>query len=297
VKVTPLFGQLALALSFCGLLVSAPVVEDDFEYFILSDDWDNPVVNTDLESGEGARGSSQFARINPTTGILGAKFEGGTSDFFVDFHLRIYPGARQFNFMVMTDEEVSYDEPTINLRHENENWEAFDGSWNQIALPGMETGEWYHLRITCKGWGGDGATYDIELSDAGGTAFTSSVTDLVFYDEGEPDATTAGAFSFSARWGSSPGFDLDNVTVETIDSVGPEVPLVISNFEYSPDASTSTFTWNAVPGTIYYVYATSDLVHWEEVGVRVATGSEEVFVEEDVPAGFRAYRVQDFPAP
>ena len=116
-------------------------------------------------------------------------------------------------------------------------------------------------------------------------------------EEGDPSATTAGAFSFSAHWGNSPGFDLDDVTVETIEPVVGGPPLAITNLEYDPAALTSAITWNAVPGTRYFVYASSDLVNWEEIGIRTASGSEETLMEEEVSAGFRSYRVQDYPEP
>lgn len=297
VRLPLLLPQLALAILLCGSLISAPIVVDDFEYVVLSNDWDNPVVNTDLESGVGAQGSPKFARIKPATGILGAIFEGGASDFFVDFFLRIHPGERQFNFMVMTGEEVVYEGATINLRHQGGTWWAYSGGWQELSLPGLAVDVWYHLRITCKGWGASGASYDLELSDAGGTEFTSSVMDLGLFEDGDPSATTAGSFSFSAHWGNSPGFDLDNVTVETIEPVVGGPPLAITNLEYDPAALTSAITWNAVPGTRYFVYASSDLVNWEEIGIRTASGSEETLMEEEVSAGFRSYRVQDYPEP
>ena len=83
------------------------------------------------------------------------------------------------------------------------------------------------------------------------------------------------------------------MSVETIEPVVGGVPLVITDLEYDPAALTSAVSWNAVPGILYYVYASSDLIHWEAVGVRMASGSEETLIEEDVPAGFRVYRVQD----
>ena len=51
VRVFPLLVQFAFACSFCGSLVSAPIVADDFEHVILSNDWDNPVENTSATIG------------------------------------------------------------------------------------------------------------------------------------------------------------------------------------------------------------------------------------------------------
>ena len=39
VRLPPLLPQSALAILFCGSLISAPIVVDDFEYVVLSDDW------------------------------------------------------------------------------------------------------------------------------------------------------------------------------------------------------------------------------------------------------------------
>ena len=277
------------ALAFPVSLFSAPIVVDDFEGFILSDDWDEPVVNSTIRSGIGAEGSSAYVQLTPTTGILGAIFEGGVSDFYVDFYLRIQPGRRQFNFMVMNHEEVSADGASVNLRFQNDVWSAFNGSWQPISLPGILVDGWYHLRITCRGWGSIGATYDIELSDFGGTEFTSSAIDLDLYQIGNPNIATAGAFSFVTKWDDNAGFDLDNVIVEAF---FPDVPPEITDFEFDQDASKVSIHWKAFPGKEYSIFASTDLETWELIGVRTASGVEEVFEEEGVTAEFRFYRVE-----
>ena len=216
-----------IASALSASLFSAPIVSDDFEGLEIHADWDDPTVDTTILAGVGAEGSSQFATLTPMTGILGAAMEGGASDFFVDFYLRVIPGARQFNFMVFNGETVSDVGASINLRHQNGGWAAYNGSWQSVALPGLAVGSWYHVRITCNGWGSLGANYDIELSDADGAAFTSSVTGLAFYQEGDPNTVTAGAFSFNTRWGNSPGYEIDNVTAETIDVVVLDDPNIL----------------------------------------------------------------------
>jgi len=296
VRAILLITQLAVASTLVQFAMAVPIVSDDFENVVLSNDWDHPVVNTDLKSGVGALGSSKFARVKPATGILGAKFDGGASEFFVDFYLRIHPGERQFNMMVMTEEVVASEGASLNLRHESDSWWACSGGWQQLQLPGLVEDVWYHFRITCRNWGSEGASYDLELSDPGGSEFTSSVTDLALYEMANPNSMTAGAFSFNARLGNSPGFDLDLVTVESMGQVD-EGPLVVTDFWYDRAASTSSLSWQAIRDRRYFVYASSDLVNWQLLGIRIATGSEETFTEEDVSAGFRVYRVQSFPDP
>ena len=210
----PILAVLALTSS----LHAVPVVVDDFEGADFNADWDG-TDSVVLMEGEGAQGSAKFAFVEADTGLLGAVFDNGAANVAIDLYTRIQASGRQFNLMVTTGSAVAADGASINLRHQN-GWAVFSDGWQPVDLPVMDPGAWYRLRIICKGWGSDGASYDIELSDAGGSEFTSSVSDLAFYQAGDPNTMPAGAFSFVTKWGGNPGFDVDSVSVEAEDGGG-----------------------------------------------------------------------------
>ncbi|MEM7383328.1 MAG: hypothetical protein AAF514_00155 [Verrucomicrobiota bacterium] len=210
------------------------IVSDDFESDSLSADWDR-AEDVSQSTGEGAGGSAKFVTLEQTTGLLGASLEGGAADVVIDFRTRVQETeSRQFNLMVSNGSDVLADAAAINLRHQG-GWAVFSDGWQALDLPTMDPGAWYRVRVTCHGWGMEGASYDIELSDAGGSEFTGSVTDLAFYQGGNPDTTSVGSFSFNTKWGTNPGFDLDDVSVNAGSGGGGPVEvgesIVMDDFE------------------------------------------------------------------
>ena len=206
-------------------LSAEPVVTDDFESGSFSDDWDE-TIDSEIFDDDGAQGSSSYANVLGQSGLLGAIIEEEeASDVAIDFYTRIQSaGGRTFNVMVRNEQAISNGGAAINLRHEN-GWAAFNGSWQNIDdLPPMDPDVWYRVRVTCRGWSSPGASYDIELSDADGMEFTSSVKGLTFYQGGDPNSAPVGSFNFVTAWGNNPGFDVDNVVVETIEAVAGDDP-------------------------------------------------------------------------
>lgn len=200
------------------------VVTDDFESGDFSIGWD--AIAGTISTPGGADGSTSFVALGSDSGPLGASFAAGASDFSIDFFTRVQETTdRQFNLQVSTGSaSPDANGATVNLRHQGGGWAAFNGSWQTISLPSLTAGEWYHVRLTGNGWGSAGASYGIELSDAGGTTFTNSATGLTFRQNGNPDTTTAASFNFNSAFGSNPGFDLDQVTVELEDTPLPDDP-------------------------------------------------------------------------
>jgi hypothetical protein len=204
-------------------------VQDDFESGYPAPGWD---YNTGavVAGGGGANGSSHYASV-PAGKDLGAAFTdvapAGAKDFTLEFHFRpTGTGGRLFNLQVSTSTApMGHSYATVNLRYEGGAFSAYNTAWQSIAgLGTLETGSWYRLRFTGREWGTPGARYGIELSEAGGTAFTrSSSTGLtVFqYDPPTSDGVTARYFVFSAFYGSSPGYDIDDVTA-TVEAGGEE---------------------------------------------------------------------------
>ena len=205
-------------------LTAAPVITDDFEGGALGEGWDD-TTGAAIVDGEGAQGSANYVAIEGMSGPMGVSFdpdfEGiGATDFLIDFYVRVQStGSRQLTLMVSTEPTVS-TAGAINLRHQN-GWAVFSGGWQPLDLPAMDPDLWYRMRLTCNGWGSGGANYDIELSDADGSEFTSSVEGITFYQAGDPNTTTAGSFSFNTFWGGNPGYDIDSVSVETKEVVAP----------------------------------------------------------------------------
>lgn len=198
------------------------VVSDDFEGGALGANWDASSQAT-ISAGTGAEASANFVTLAAAGSgdILGTVIEGGSSDVEIDFYVRIRDaGSRRFNLMVSNGEVVAPDGASINLRYQNGSWQAFGGGWQALPNLGALTGEaWHRVLVTCKGWGSSGATFDVELSDADGTTFTSSQTGVNLYQGGDPNTAPVGAVSFTSNWGNSRGYDVDSVAVNTLVTV------------------------------------------------------------------------------
>ncbi len=198
-------------------------VRDGFEAGTFSPDWD-AYSGVGIVSGTGAMGSSRYARLSAYTGagqMLGARFDqavsGGAQYFYIDCHFRILGTAeRQFNLMVSTaSTAINSLGPAINLRYQagQGGWAAYNGTAWQI-IPGLGAvtpGQWHRLRVSGQGWGTGTPRYSIQLSSAGGSTFTSSASNLSWYQTGNPQANRARYFVFTTTYGNDPGFEVDEV--------------------------------------------------------------------------------------
>ena len=213
------------------------VVQDDFEAGTFSAGWN---VTTGIATGSGAVGTARYAIVPSYTNVagrqLGARFDAvaasGATAFEVDAYLRVSNTTdRQFNLMVSTDAgAISSSGAAINLRHQSNAWWVFSGTWQPVAgLPGVAAGPWYRLRVTGTNWGVPSASYAVQLSDAGGTNFTSAANGLTAYQSASPTGSPARFFVFTTQFGNNPGFDVDQVQAAVLSVPAPPTPDAVLN--------------------------------------------------------------------
>ena len=217
---------------------SQTVLQDGFESGSFSNAWGLTSGVLITNSG-GANGSINFAQLAAyaagTGRELGARFDGvtpgGAKDFAVEFSFRLQSSTqRQFNLHVNTSPAaISSSGPAINLKYDSaDGWAAYSTAWNSIpALDSIAPGQWYRLRVTGQDWGTPAARYAIQLADAGATNFSSSVTNLVWFQSGTPTTNTAKFFVFTTVFGNNPGFDVDEVTAAV--TAAPPSPPPVTN--------------------------------------------------------------------
>lgn len=197
------------------------VVNDGFESGSFSTSWIS-TTSTSIQTGAGAAGSARSAALaGGTASRLAARFDavqsGGSAVFTIDAAIRIQStNTRQFQFQVSTSSgAVATNAPAINLRYQSGAWSAFNGTtWHGIAgLNQLTPGEWHRVRLTGRDWGSANARYDLEVSSAGGTSFTSAAGGLKIYHNSNSNAftTKASYFVFTTEFDSNPGFSVDNV--------------------------------------------------------------------------------------
>lgn len=231
--------NIARIVSVCvaGLIASAAcaqtLIQDGFESGAFSYAW-SVKSGVTIQTGPGANGTAKFAALIPTNN-LGARFDGvvigGAKDFYVDCFVRITNSTlRQFNLHISDSTGATGSgAPTVNLRYQGR-WEAYQGStatWRGLTtngLPGIATGAWHRMRLTGRDWSTANARYDIEVSDAGGTNFTSIATNLTWFHNGNPMLNTARYFDFTSDFGPSASYDVDEVKAVVVSG-----PVVESN--------------------------------------------------------------------
>ena len=207
------------ALLLLGLLPAQAqtVLQDGFESGAFDAAWDL-TAGTAITNTGGAIGTTRFAAVATNIGNFGARFSdvasSGANDFYVDFFFRVKSSAnRQFNMQISdSSAAIGNGAATVNLRYQA-GWAAYNSAWQPISSLGAVTaGQWHHLRLTGTNWGKAGASFSLQLSDAGGTSFTSIATNLNVFQNGNPSNNTARYFVFTTGFGNCPGFDVDEVT-------------------------------------------------------------------------------------
>ncbi|MEN8871743.1 MAG: hypothetical protein ABF380_12945 [Akkermansiaceae bacterium] len=188
----------------------------------------------------------------------------------------------------------------INLRFQGtsagseQTWNLFDNatvsdSWGEaIALPAVQPGATYFIRIVGKAWDGIAPTYEIELSTPNSLAIASTVTGLNRYQGAIPTGAPS-QIRFSAEFGNSPGYFLDDVNF-TNGSPPPSGAPEILNIVHDPSTQTTTLTLATQVGVSYSVQGSDNLSNWDEIDDFIATGTSENFVEFGVTAPRRFYR-------
>lgn len=238
---SPSSPALLLSLLFTGTSMAATVISDDFDTGAVNAGWD-AANGTSVISG-GAQASSNAVRLAASTGALGETFNniapGGADGFVIDYYFRVQNTTnRQFSLIVSTNSTApNVNSAALNLRYQAGTWAAFSTTTGNAfvniptsganSLPVVTADVWYHMQVEGLNWGSSSATYTLRLSDAGGTAFTSTAAGLTFNQTSAgPGMITnkAQSFVFNSAFGSNPGFDLDNISVTAVPE--PAAPLL-----------------------------------------------------------------------
>jgi hypothetical protein len=251
-------GTTATALAMLTASASA-LTNPDFEAATFSTGWTltgAPVSVTGIapDSPKGVRFSASGQAMRQTV--------AWPADWYVEcyFATRVTT-ARAFSLIV---DAGAVD--AINFRYENGSFAAFNGaSWSTLPALGTVTGSVdanangdlgdagdtknvYRLRITGHGWGAVGATYDVQVSDANGTAFIRSVSGLAFYQVANSAITNLpSAVKFGTEFGSNPGWWLDDVASheENPSTEAPEIGWLVATPEHVAAGQSVTLTWSA----------------------------------------------------
>lgn len=201
---------------------SQTVVTDGFESGVFAGTW-SATTGCSIQAGVGAQGSQRFANLPASTATrLGGRFDlvqsGGTANFTIESYLRVQASStRQLQFQISTNSgAIASNAPALNLRYHNGSWAAYDGqSWIPIAgLNTLQAGTWHRMRFTGRNWGSSQASYDLEISSAGGTSYTSSVSQLRVYHNSNSNSLTqlARYFVFTTEFENTVGLAVDSVT-------------------------------------------------------------------------------------
>ena len=259
---------------------------------------------------EGA-GASAVAGVAPDSSVAaniaagGAVFQNvdGNSDWYTDFFF-VAPdtSTRAFNLRIFADPG------NINIRFEGTSdvgdqvWNAYDNNpagandqWGAgLALPAVQPGAVYFMRVVGHDWGGATPTYDLLLSEPGGTALINSVEGLTRYQNNTVGAPPS-QLRFSAEFGSDGNIIVDDARF--INGPAPPVALElrILNFDYDPGAETVSVTWTSQAGLEYALQYSDDLQqNWLDVDDVVATEPETTLTQAGVSGPKRFYRVVRF---
>lgn len=227
-------SKIPRSMAAIGLVMIAPmaqaavVIADNFESGAVSTDWDSPGTTT---TQAGGAGSSSFSAALPAgSGSLGETFTntvpGGAGDFVIDYYFKLQPDAvnRQFSLIVSTNSSTpNVNSAAVNLRYQAGAWAAFSsassGFVTVAGLPAVTAGSWYHMQFEGTAWGTAAGTFSLRVSDAGGSAFTSTASGLTFSQTAAGPGMTvnkAQSFVFNTAFGSNPGFSLDNISATAV---------------------------------------------------------------------------------
>ncbi|WAC20835.1 hypothetical protein OVA24_05490 [Luteolibacter sp. SL250] len=212
--------SLLLALFSGGIASGATLLTDNFESGSVSTDW-SVNKNATVTAG-GPVGSTNYAAIGPydpvtngqNWGGLGKVFsDGGVASMMLDVDFRLKGTDRQFNLNVSTYSTTpNGNDAAINLIYTGSNWQVHNGT-SFVTLSGLmavTANSWYHMTLETVGWGSNGATYNITISDG---VTSSTVTGLTTRQAGNINTATVRSFIFNSRYGNNPGFDIDNLVV------------------------------------------------------------------------------------
>lgn len=211
-----------------------PLVNGDFEGHPFATGWSNAGA---IATSGFAPGSTQGARFTGSGQSLKQSISWSSNWHLETTFMVRQTSNRQLSLIIETGSGTS----ALNLRYQN-GWQAFSSGWGTSfslgnVLPSTDqngdgdcddagdTKNVYRLRVTGNDWGTPSANYDLELSDANGTSFTSTATGLTRF-QSPPFSATPSGFKFGTEFGSNPGFWIDDVS--THDSPTGPTPSILS---------------------------------------------------------------------
>jgi hypothetical protein len=232
------------------------------------------------------------ANASDMQNIFGAEAE----NFAVDFRFAIRNAVatdRQFSVQVMGWGGI---DGLINLRYQNGNLEAYDGTVFQpilsVSLLGSnDNGDFdltgdnpnvYRMVINGTGFGTPAASYRASLYDTNGTTLLGTSASVShFQDQRALTGMKAGMVRFASRFGNCPGFWVDEVSASIV-SVSPSVTLL----SFTKVPGSATLTWSSASAVT--VQRSTNLTTWQDVSAGNATGT---FTDNAPPADRAFYRL------
>lgn len=249
--------------------------------------------NTTLAEGI-APGSLTSASLAPSENLRQEVF--GQADWVLQcFFQSPETFERAFNLMI----DGGFG--NINLRFQGtangaeQTWNLFDNitindSWGEaLALPAVQPGATYFLRVIGNGWDGVNPSYDIELSSPNSIAIAGSVSGLSRFQNSVPSGAPS-LIRFSTEFGNSSGFVLDDVSFANGLPAPPIVPRILS-IAHDPVSDTTTLLLATEIGMNYAVEASPDLSTWTTIADFTAIESSQTVSERGVTASQRFYRL------
>ena len=77
-------------------------------------------------------------------------------------------------------------------------------------------------------------------------------------------------------------------------SLNENIGLEITDLSFDAGTDSLSFSWSAVPDQTYFIFASPDLLNWQEIDDREATSTLETYTVDVDPEVRMFYRVQDF---
>jgi hypothetical protein len=297
-RVFQLLGLIALTVANALNVEARLIGQDSFEASSFSNLWKSPQGVT-LQKPGGAHATLGFARLGPNGGQLNGNLSisdnaAALPDFSVEFYFRIQSAKKGSLELQIQTRDTADPTPPFRLSFDTEKgWGITLNSSRQslAALKSVSPNTWYRLRFVGRDWGETNARYSVQLSEPAGTIFTTSITNLIPFQNGRSVSRPAQEFTLSNT--ATCEVDLDEVRVAALT---PYKGIVLS------EVDTKTLTGKVMCGYQGWFGAPGDgssehgWRHWTKNGGLLEDGNAKVDLWPDVseldssqrfPTGFK----------